>query len=103
VILHQIRLPRAADEVDLSGLTTAVRTEPARWVECDEHDTNDCLIMPLDDEPTLDEQVAIRRRLVAVDDADEARLHELIALRAAATTPFEVMWLDTELAKYGES
>ena len=102
MILHQISPARAADDIDLTDLTSATRTAPARWVECEEHGAADCLLIPLDAEPTANEQAAIRRRLVTVDADDEARLASLRLLREAATTPFEVMWLDTELGKYGE-
>jgi hypothetical protein len=101
VILHQISPTRAADAVDLTDLTDATRTESARWVECEEHGSADCLLIGFDTDPDDNAQAAIRRRLVVADDADEARLNNLLELRAAANSPFEIVWLDTELGKYG--
>lgn len=103
MMLHLIRLARTADDVDIADLTTANRTGAAHWVDCDEHAPVDCLLVPLDDEPTADQQLAIRRRLVSADAADEAHLYDLLAMRASAATPFERMWLDEQLGKYGES
>lgn len=78
---------------DLSDLTASQRTgvpyfEPDDW-----------LVVPLDPEPSEVEQTAIRRRLVTVDAEDEARLYRL--LDRAAEVHQE--WLDTELARYGET
>lgn len=89
-------LKRAA--ADLSDLTASGRVGDPYWSA----DEVDVLIIPLDPEPSADEQAAIRRRLVTTDDGDEQRLADLRAARVAASTTFERVWLDTELAKYGE-
>lgn len=96
MILHGIRLARPADDIDLSDLTASTRTGPAYWEE------GDVLVMPLDPEPTPEEAAKIRRRLVTADAADEQRLYDLLAARASAGSPFERLWLDSELARYGE-
>jgi hypothetical protein len=89
-------LKRSAD--DLSDLTSATLTAEPYW----DPDELDVLVLEFDREPTPPEQAAIRRRLVTADAADEAHLEELRAARATAATPFERLWLDAELAKYGE-
>lgn len=81
---------------DLSDLTDSCQTGPAYW----DPEMLDVLVVPLDPEPTAAEQDAIRRRLVTVDADDEARYADLLAMRESATSQFEQMWLDTELAKY---
>ena len=90
---------RAADAVDISDLTASVRTGEAYW----DPDELDVLVIPMDRAPGPVQQEQIRRRLVTADAADEARLNDLLTARAEATTLFERLWLDTELAKYGET
>lgn len=81
-------------DADLADLTSSKRTGPASW------DEGDVLVIPFDTDPSEAEQEAIRRRLVTADAVEEARYAELLTMRGTATAPFEVMWLDTELAKY---
>ena len=83
---------------DLSDLTGSQRAGEFRWAP----DEPDVLLCPMDPEPTEAEQVAIRRRLVTADAVDEARLYDLIDARAVATSTFERLWLDDQLARYGE-
>lgn len=82
----------------LSDLTTATQTAASYW----DPDAVDVLVIPFDVEPTEAEQSAIRHRLVTTDSDDETRYADLLNMRAQASTPFERMWLDTELARYGE-
>lgn len=100
MILRNLRLARAADDVDLTDLTASCRAGAAYWMDGEV----DTLIVPLDPEPTEAEAVAIRRRLATTDDADEAHLYELLA---AANDPATPTWarasLRAELARYGES
>ena len=87
---------RTADAVDISDLTASVRTAESYW------EPGDVLVIPMDRAPGPVQQEKIRRRLVTEDAADETRLNDLLTARAQATTLFERLWLDTELAKYGE-
>ena len=80
---------------DLSDITRSKIVGRPYW-------DGDWAIFPFDKEPTKAEQDRIRRRLVTVDAADEARLEALSTDRKAAKTKVEKIVLDTELAKYGE-
>lgn len=82
---------------DLSDLTASQRSGEPYWAD----DEIDVLVVPMDPEPSEAEQEAIRRRLVSEDADDEARLYRLIDRAAAMTTPQE--WIETELARYGET
>lgn len=86
-------------QVDLSDLTESRRVGDCHWDPAEV----DVLVCPMDPEPTVAEQVAIRRRLVTADEVEEARLYDLIATRAKASGAFQKLWLDTELARYGET
>lgn len=83
-------------DADLSDLTTSQRTGDPYWAA----DEVDVLVVPLSGSPTAAQQKKIRRRLVTIDAADEARLYRLLAM--TASSPIEQEWLDTELARYGE-
>lgn len=99
MILRGIRPGRPVDEADLSDLTTCKRTGPAYW----HPDEVDALVVPLDPEPTESEALAIRRRLVSADAADEAHLYELLAAVKDNLTPaWARLTLQAELARYGE-
>lgn len=102
MILHEIRLSRPADDTDLSDLCASSRAGTAAWFECEEHGAADCLDVPLCPDPTEAEVAAIRRRLVTTGPADEERLYGLLELRETSLSTFERMWVDTELARYGE-
>jgi hypothetical protein len=85
--------------VDLSDLTTATLVSEPHW----DPDALDVVVLDFDHEPTPAEKTAIRRRLVTADAADEAHLDELLTARADPATPLWArLWLDAELAKYGE-
>jgi hypothetical protein len=86
-------------DADLADLTTSERTGEPYW----DLEELDVLVVPLCPEPSPDDQAAIRRRLVTADAADEARYTELLSMRDQASTTFERMWIDTELARYGEN
>lgn len=102
MILHCVKLARPADPTPIDDITTLPRgDEPARWVTCPDH-PSDCLLVPFEVEPSEAEQTAIRRRLVTINAADEQRLYDLLSARETATSTFERLWLDTELARYGE-
>lgn len=87
-------LQRDADLTDLADLTGCERDGVAYWPP----DELDVLVIPFVTDPTEVEQAAIRRRLVTADAAEEQRYAALLAM--APSSPFEQMWLDTELAKY---
>lgn len=78
MILEDIQLARPAD-VDLSDLTTARPTGPARWIGPDR------LVIPMDAEPTAEEAEAIRVRLTSpngTSDTETLRRQALAAFRA---------------------
>lgn len=83
-------------DADLSDITTSKIAGRPYW------EPNDVLVVPFDREPTAAEAVKIRRRLVTVDAADEARLERLLGLKGS-TDPFQREWVATELAGYGET
>lgn len=64
MLLPITTVARPVDDVDLSDLTTAVRTGPAVW-------TDDGLDIPFDRDLTPDEVAAVVLRLTTVDAADE--------------------------------
>lgn len=84
-------------EADVSDLTDSTRSGACYWDPAE----LDVLVCPFDPEPTEAESVAIRRRVVTVDAADEQRLYDLLAMVPAS--PFESAWLASELARYGET
>lgn len=89
---------RVVDDVDLSDLTASVQTGPAYW---DPEATVATLVIPFDVEPTAAEAEAIRRRLVTVDAADEARLAQTERDAADPNTPsWARSLLRAELARY---
>lgn len=59
------RLPRAADSVDISDLTTAKRSGPAVWVD------DGVLEVPFDRDLTQTEIDAIRLRLMSESSSEE--------------------------------
>lgn len=78
MILDGIRLARPAD-TDLSDLTSARPTGPARWIGPDR------LEIPMDAEPTPEEADAIRVRLTSengTSDTEQLRRQALTAYRA---------------------
>lgn len=65
MILPITTLARAADDVDLADLTTAVRTGPATW-------TDTGLDLPLDRDLTATEEADVIRRLTTAGPVEEA-------------------------------
>lgn len=99
MILENIRLARAVDETDLSDLTSARQTEPAYWAP----EAVDMLVIPMEPEPTAAEAVAIRRRLVTADAAEEQHLRDLLAAAKDSSAPaWAKATIRAELARYGE-
>lgn len=99
-------LAKRAD-ADVSDLTGCKRVGEQYW------EPGDVLVVPMDKMPPAAERAAIRRRMVTADAADERRLLKLLQARALTGDPgaaarakardlFEELWLETELAKYGE-
>lgn len=107
--LHSIKLARGAAQ-DFSDLTTAKLKGAPAWAL----DAPDVLELPFDREPTPEEKVRIRRRLVTPDKVTEDRVAAWSDARAALrqvkglTPPLAVVvtaviaLLDDKLALYGE-